>query len=317
MLLRMKPTHILHAKQFDRAQLEQLFTVAEEMEIRDKQSSLSRFLSGKMLATLFYEPSTRTRFSFEAAFQKLGGTILSTENAGLSSSAAKGETLEDVVRVVGQYVDAIIIRHPQEGAIQAASEYSPVPILNAGDGAGEHPTQAMLDLFTMKKECGQIDGLNILFLGDLRYGRTVHSLLQLLSLYQNIHVTLVSPPELSLPQELEALITKRMTVQKAASPERFMEKADVIYATRIQKERVTDPAMYERCKDSYRVDASFLNLLKPSARILHPLPRVNEVDSCCDEDDRAAYFRQVKNGLYLRMALFSSLFEERAARAAL
>ena len=297
--------HILKAEQFtDIKFLEKLFASADELAKADVANKLPQTLAGKIVATLFFEPSTRTRLSFEAAVLKLGGKVISTENGQVALSSTKGESLEDTIKIVGSYSDAIVIRHPEVGSADRAGQVSPVPIINAGDGAGSHPTQALLDLYTMRKELGKIDSIKIAMIGDLLYGRTVHSLLPLLSLYKNITVYLVSPPELKLPAKyrLPGLEFKESDSLDAVLPE-----ADVLYVTRIQKERFPSEADYLKLKGTYVIDAANLAKLKKDAIVMHPLPRVDEIAPEVDSDPRAAYFRQAKNGLYLRMALLQEI----------
>jgi aspartate carbamoyltransferase catalytic subunit len=304
-----KLRHVLSNKQFEDPELlEYLFVSAEQLERDDAARMLDRALQGRILATLFYEPSTRTRFSFESAMQKLGGGLLTQENASDNSSAAKGETIADTIRVVGNYADAIVIRHPKEGTAGEAAAISQVPIINAGDGAGQHPTQALLDLYTIRRETGRLDRLRVVILGDLRYGRTIHSLLPLLTLPPDVTVDLISPESLRLP----ALYADEMRLRGVRFEEResldgVLETADVIYVTRVQRERFETEAAYDAVKDAYRIDAAAAARMKEHAIIMHALPRVNEISPEVDRDSRAAYFRQTKNGLYVRMALLKYL----------
>ncbi len=301
----MKLEHIISTKQFlDTKILDEIFAIADEMEKKDEAGKLPSTLGDKILATLFYEPSTRTRFSFEAAMQKLGGSVISTESASHFSSVTKGESLEDTIRIVGGYSDAIVLRHPEEGSAKRASGVSPVPVINAGDGSGEHPTQALLDLYTISKEFDDINGLEIALVGDLLYGRTIHSLLDLLGLYESIKIYLVSPYELRVPEHYkQELTTRGIQFEETEVLDTILEHIDVLYVTRIQKERFKSEKDYDELKDAYVIDTKTLEKLKKTARILHPLPRVNEISPEIDEDPRAAYFRQAKNGLYIRMAL--------------
>ncbi|MGC9599120.1 MAG: aspartate carbamoyltransferase [Minisyncoccia bacterium] len=301
--------HILSAKQFlDRSLLEKLFRTAGEMEKRDKEGKLSVECAGKIAATIFYEPSTRTRFSFETAMYKLGGNVISAESASEFSSAKKGETLEDTARVVGGYANAIIVRHPEAGAAERMASTSPVPVINAGDGSKEHPTQALLDLYTVQKELGRLDDLVITFVGDLRYSRTVHSTVYLLPLFRNVRVYCVTPPQLRLPDEYVAYLKERkIPVEESADIKAIAGKTDVLSVTRVQKERFSSEAEYDRVKNSYTIDSRVLSVLKKEAIIMHPLPRVNEIAKEVDDDVRAAYFRQTKNGVYVRMALLRSV----------
>lgn len=304
-----KLKHVISTKQFtDRVLLEQLFATAQEMERDDKFRALRDPLRGRILATLFYEPSTRTRFSFEAAMQKLGGGVLTAENARDSSSAIKGETIEDTIRVVSGYADCIAIRHYDEGTAAAVAAISPVPVINAGDGPGEHPTQALTDTYTIKKELGRVGGLRIALVGDLLYGRTIHSLLPLLCLYPEVSIDLVSPGQLRLPAKyIEYLRTQGAKFNESLSLEESIKHADVVYITRVQKERFASEAEYAASKDAYRIDSAVASQLRTEAIIMHALPRVNEIAPEVDSDVRAAYFRQAKNGMYLRMALLQHL----------
>jgi len=292
----------------DRELLQSLFTAAAAMERHDAARTLDLSLRGRILATIFYEPSTRTRLSFEAAMQKLGGSILTAENARENSSAAKGETIADAIRVIGGYADVIVMRHFEEGAARAAAEISPVPLINAGDGAGEHPTQALVDTYTMTKELGGIEGKRIALVGDLLYGRTIHSLLQLLCLYPGVTVDLVAPPNLRLPaQYTETLRSHGVSFRETELLEDVVREADVLYITRVQRERFASLEEYEAIKDSYFVDAAMAERMKTGAVILHALPRVNEIAPEVDANPRAAYFRQARNGLFIRMALLDYL----------
>ncbi|MEO7030102.1 MAG: aspartate carbamoyltransferase [Acidobacteriaceae bacterium] len=304
-----KLRHVVSTKQFvDTGLLERLFAAAEQMERDDKLRSVPALLRGRILATLFYEPSTRTRFSFESAMQKLGGGVLTAENARESSSATKGESIADTIRIVSGYADAIAMRHYDEGAAKLASSFSPVPIINAGDGIGEHPTQALGDIFTIVRELGGVEGINVVLIGDLLNGRTIHSLLPLLSLYKGVKITLVSPPQLRLPAKYKRFLGEKgvsytETVELRAS----LRSADVVYVTRIQKERFISEDEYSKVKDAYVIDAEIAGRLKPKAIIMHALPRVGEISPAVDANYRAAYFRQAKNALYVRMALLAHL----------
>jgi len=304
-----KLKYLISATQFaDRELLEDLFASAAEMERHDSERTLRLSLSGRILATIFYEPSTRTRLSFEAAMQKLGGGILTAENARENSSAAKGESIADAIRVIGGYADVIVMRHFEEGAAKAAAEISPVPLINAGDGAGEHPTQALVDIYTIMKELGGVEGRRIALVGDLLYGRTIHSLLQLLCLYPGVSIDLISPQNLRLPAKyIYYLKQNNVDFRESETLEESIGTADVLYITRVQRERFAVVSEYEAIKDSYFVDVAIAERLKPDAIILHALPRLNEIASAVDNNPRAAYFRQAKNGLYVRMALLDHL----------
>jgi aspartate carbamoyltransferase catalytic subunit len=304
-----KLKHVISARQFDDPEfLLELFESANQMERDDLFRALTDPLRGRILATLFYEPSTRTRFSFEAAMQKLGGGVITAENARDSSSATKGETMSDTIRVVSGYADAIAIRHYEQGTAEAAARISPVPIINAGDGVGEHPTQALADVYTIKKELGRIGGLRIALVGDLLNGRTIHSLLPLLSLYPGVTIDLISPWQLRLPLvHRELLMEKGVVFREGEKLDGAIELADVAYITRVQRERFASQEDYDAVKDAYIVDATMADRLKAEAIIMHALPRVNEISQDVDGNVRAAYFRQAKNALYIRMALLKYL----------
>ncbi len=269
---------------------------------------------GKKLATLFFEPSTRTRLSFEAAMMELGGNVIGFSEAS-SSSASKGESMADTAKILSCYADIMAIRHPKEGAPYVAAKNATIPVINAGDGGHCHPTQTLADLLTIYRENGHFDGLTIGCCGDLKYGRTVHSLLAAMSRYKNVKVVLISPKELQLPEYIkqEVLEKNNMDYVETTSLEEAMPMLDVLYMTRIQRERFDDPAVYERLKDSYILTPDKLVSAKDTMRILHPLPRVNEISVKVDADPRAAYFRQALNGKYMRMALILKLLEEAKA----
>ncbi len=264
----------------------------------------------KKLATLFFEPSTRTRLSFEAAMMELGGNVLGFSEAS-SSSAAKGESVADTIQVVSTYADIIAMRHPKEGAPLVAVQHSEVPIINAGDGGHNHPTQTLTDLLTISKEKGHFDNLTIGFCGDLKFGRTVHSLIAAMSRYQGIKFVLVSPEELKVPSYVKDKYIKPIGIpyEQTTNLEEVMPKLDVLYMTRVQRERFFNEEDYMRLKDSYILTQAKLANAKPDLTILHPLPRVNEISTEVDSDPRAAYFRQAKNGKYIRMALILKLLE--------
>lgn len=265
---------------------------------------------GKKLATLFFEPSTRTRLSFEAAMYELGGHVLGFSDSG-SSSASKGESVSDTVKVVSCYADIIAMRHPKEGAPLVASMKSDVPIINAGDGGHNHPTQTLADLLTIKREKGTFNGLTVGFCGDLKFGRTVHSLLGALSRYENVRFVLISPPELTVPDYLkkELLDRKNLDYIETTDLEGAMPQLDILYMTRVQRERFFNEQDYIRLKDSYILTPEKLTNAKPDMCILHPLPRVNEISVAVDDDPRACYFKQVLNGKFVRMALILKLLE--------
>jgi aspartate carbamoyltransferase catalytic subunit len=304
-----KLKHVISARQFDDPEfLLWLFEQANQMERDDTFRALTDPLRGRILATLFYEPSTRTRFSFESAMQKLGGGVLTAENMRESSSATKGETIGDTIRIVSGYADAIAIRHFEQGTAAEAARISPVPVINAGDGIGEHPTQALTDVYTIKKELGRLTGLRVALVGDLLNGRTIHSLLPLLCLYKGVTIDLVSPWQLRLPlKHREYLMEKCVAFHEGERLEGVIENADVAYITRVQRERFALQEDYDAVKDAYVVDAEMADGLQEHAIIMHALPRVNEIAPEVDQNTRAAYFRQAKNGLYIRMALLKYL----------
>lgn len=261
----------------------------------------SRILSGKILASLFWEPSTRTRLSFEAAMYKLGGDVIGFAHPSVSS-IKKGESLADCIRVVANYADVIVLRHPMEGAAKMAAEFAAIPVINAGSGAKEHPTQALLDLYTILKEKGKIDGLVVGLLGDLRYGRTVHSLAYALSLY-DVTLYLIAHPLLRMRKEVVGDVKNRIDVFEVTEIHEVLPKIDVLYATRIQKERFVDPYEFERVKGAYRITLDTLKAAKNDLIVMHPLPRVDEITAEVDQSPFARYFDQVRNGLLVRMAL--------------
>ena len=292
---------IISVKDFSREEIDYILKIAQAMEpIAAKGSDMLR---GKILATLFFEPSTRTRLSFEAAMHKLGGSTIGFAEAEIAS-VKKGENLADTVRTVENYADVIAVRHPLEGAARLAAEFAKVPIINGGSGAEEHPTQALLDLYTILKEKGKIDGLKIALLGDLRYGRTVHSLAYALSLY-NIELYLVSPESLKMRREVIQTIKEKIPVTEKTSIEKIVSLVDVLYVTRIQKERFPDPAEYIKVKGSHRIDMKTLSEAKEDLIILHPLPRIDEIAAEVDNTPYARYFQQVWNGIVVRMALLA------------
>jgi aspartate carbamoyltransferase catalytic subunit len=303
--------HVITAQQFNRTNLRELFREADFMEklCRDGNCDL---LHGKLMGSVFYEPSTRTRFCFEAAMLRMGGSVITTENAAQFSSAAKGESLEDTVRTVGQFVDVTIFRHVEAGAALKASKKSPVPLINAGDGPGQHPTQALLDLYTIQREIGHIDGITVSLVGDLLYGRAVHSLAYLLGKYKIERVYLVAPTVVRMKPDLKAYLkrhnvpyTETQNLMKAASA------SDIIYSTRIQRERFGENTdLADQTMGQFKINNAVMDVMKPEARLMHPFPRNEEggeIDTEVDDDPRAAYFRQIRNGLYVRMALLKML----------
>ena len=298
---------ILSVQQFDRDMLRYIFARSREMREMVQRVGEVDLLRGRVLTALFYEPSTRTSSSFIAAMERLGGAVIPITQGVQFSSVSKGETLADTVRTLEQYSDAIVLRHPQIGSAKLAADYAGVPVINAGDGAGEHPTQALLDLFTIREELGRIDGLRVAMVGDLRNGRTVHSLTKLL-LHFDISLRFVSPEILRLPlnimnQVIDAGVDGRETHDVAD----VIEDVDVLYVTRVQKERFADLAQYEEVKDQYEITPELMARAKEDMIIMHPLPRVGEIHYAVDDDPRAAYFRQVQNGMYVRMALLAAV----------
>jgi aspartate carbamoyltransferase catalytic subunit len=302
----MKLHHVIEAQQFDLPTMTRLFEVAEEMERVVARGGITDY-QNRIMATLFYEPSTRTRFSFETAMHRLGGHVISTENAAEFSSVAKGETLEDTIRILNGYADVIVIRHKEVGSAKRAAVVSRVPVINAGDGAGQHPTQALLDLYTIRKDIGAIDGLRIAMVGDLAQGRTVRSLTYLLSKFQGVKIYFVAPPLLKMKDDiLEHLRERNVSWIEETALDKVLPEVDVVYQTRVQKERFGDRiADYEKCRGVYIISADSLRLMKQKSIIMHPLPRLEEITMEVDADPRAAYFRQAQNGLYVRMALLT------------
>jgi aspartate carbamoyltransferase len=295
---------ILSVKQFNRYDLDYIFAVAHEM--REMVSRVGSFdlLKGKILANLFYEPSTRTSSSFTSAMERLGGSVIPI-NEVRYSSVAKGESLPDTVRTLDCYADIIVLRHPEIGAAALASKYARKPIINAGDGVGEHPTQALLDLFTIVEELDEVDGLTITMLGDLKYGRTVHSLARLLSLY-NVKIHYVSPGILRMPPEIMSELQEKDILQaEHENLDEIMPETDVLYVTRVQKERFEDLTEYENVKDAFVITPETMGRAKDRMIVMHPLPRVGEISMEVDDDPRAAYFRQMEFGMYVRMALLA------------
>ncbi len=301
--MKFKGHHIISMTSFSRDMIDTILETAERMEPIALGKQRSDMLIGKVLAVLFFEPSTRTRMSFETAMYRLGGDVLNLGSID-ATSIAKGETLADTIRVVDGYADAIVLRHPKEGAARLASEFSAVPVLNAGDGAGHHPTQTLLDLYTIKRE-SHLEGLKIALAGDLKYGRTVHSLCYALSLY-GAEITLISPMELRMPEEIISDLEKRgAKVTEEDSIESAINDVDVLYMTRIQKERFLDPAEYEKVANRLKITPELLADAKPELKILHPLPRVNEIHPGVDGTPHACYFRQAFYGVPVRMALLA------------
>ncbi|BBI31142.1 aspartate carbamoyltransferase [Cohnella abietis] len=295
--------HVLGAKQFAKEELEQLFDEAQAMEGIVARGGDRRH-EGRIMTTLFFEASTRTRLSFESAMHRLGGSVIGTENAAQFSSAIKGETLEDTIRIISGYSDVFVMRHTEIGAAQRAAKVSGIPVINAGDGAGEHPTQALLDAYTIRKEFGKIDGLKIAMVGDLAYGRTVHSLSYILANYQDVMIYYISPDNVRIPDNVKKYLDEKgIRYQETNDLDSVAGTIDVLYQTRIQKERFPSLEEYEKASGQFIVDAELLSRMRKDTIVLHPLPRAGEITEEVDSDPRAAYFRQAVNGLYIRMAL--------------
>jgi aspartate carbamoyltransferase catalytic subunit len=297
--------HIIESQQFDRKTIETLFQTADTLQNRKTLP-----MKGKILASLFYEPSTRTRLSFESAMIRLGGNVITTENAREFSSTAKGETLEDTIRVVNHYADVIVLRHYKTGASKRAAAVSRVPVINAGDGTGQHPTQALLDLYTIQKELGRIDGIKIAFVGDLKNGRTVRSLAYLLTRYKDVQINLVSPSELRLGQDIkDSLKQHHIQYQEMERWDSVIKKIDVLYQTRIQKERFKSTKEYSKFKGIYVLTLLDTKKMKPGSIVMHSLPRVDEITPEVDQSPKAVYFKQAHYGVIVRMALLRLLLE--------
>jgi len=295
---------VISVNQFNREDLEYIFAVSHEMRSMVERVGTFDLLKGKILANLFYEPSTRTSSSFTAAMERLGGSVIPI-NEVKYSSVTKGETLADTVRTLECYADVIVLRHPETGSAVIAANAARKPVINAGDGVGEHPTQALLDALTIREELGHLDGLTVTMLGDLKYGRTVHSLARLLSLYK-VRLNYVSPELLRMPAEIIGeLNSKKMEQVEHANLDAVLPETDVLYVTRVQKERFEDPAEYEKVKSAYVINAAGMQAAKARMIVMHPLPRVTEISMDFDTDPRAAYFRQMEYGLYVRMALLA------------
>lgn len=296
--------HVLSSDQYTRESLEEVFDLAEK--IRTNPKEYAHKLDDKIVAIMFYEPSTRTRLSFETAALKLGAKIITTENAGEFSSAAKGETIEDTVQVIAGYADALVIRHRSVTSATDAASVNKIPVLNAGSGKGEHPTQALLDLYTIKREKGKIDGMKVAILGDLLYGRTIHSLLKLLSLYDNIEIYGLSKGIFELPQEyIDLLKSRGIEYKKCNDISELPKNIDIIYQTRIQTERFEGNFK----KEEFIIDKKVLDTFSDHTILMHPLPRVLEISTDVDDDPRACYFKQAHNGLYVRMALLLQVLD--------
>ena len=300
--------HMLNPLDFSLEETDNLLELAADIE-KDR-SRYAHVCDGKKLATLFYEPSTRTRLSFEAAMLNLGGSVLGFASAD-SSSATKGESVSDTIRVISCYADICAMRHPKEGAAYVASTKSSIPVINAGDGGHQHPTQTLTDLYTIRSLKGRLSNMTVGLCGDLKFGRTVHSLINALSRYEGIRFILISPPELKVPDYIKesVLDAKNIEYRETTSLDDAIADLDILYMTRVQKERFFNEEDYIRMKDCYILDKEKMKLAKPDMYVLHPLPRVNEISVEVDDDPRAAYFKQVQNGVYVRMALIMTLLE--------
>ena len=299
--------HLMSPLDFSCEELEKLFVLADD--IKNNKEKYAHMCNGKILATCFYEPSTRTRLSFESAMIRLGGQVIGFSDAG-SSSAAKGESVSDTIRVISGYADICAMRHPKEGAPMVAMEKSLIPVINAGDGGHQHPTQTLTDLLTIRSMKGRLDGFTIGLCGDLKFGRTVHSLINALVRYDNIRFIFISPDELRIPDYIiEMLKAKNIPFEEVTKLEDVMPQLDLLYMTRVQKERFFNEEDYIRLKDFYILDTAKMELAKKDMLVLHPLPRVNEISVEVDNDPRAAYFDQAQYGVYVRMALILTLLE--------
>ena len=298
-------TDVVSISDFSRKDIEAVLSKAAEME-KMNSARKKKILAGKTVASLFFEPSTRTRLSFETAVQNTGGKVIGFSDEKVTSTK-KGETLSDTIRMVSGYADMIVMRHHIEGAATRAAEISRRPVINAGDGANQHPTQTLLDLYTIKKEFGKIDGLSIGVLGDLKYGRTVHSLAYALALFRDVKLYCIAPESLKMPQYIIDDVKGRLEVKETDKLEKFLPQLDVLYSTRIQQERFPDPVEYEKVKNIYVLDKGILRHVKKNFRIMHPLPRINEISSDIDNTEAALYFEQASNGVPVREAILSLL----------
>ena len=300
--------HLIDPLDFSKKEVLNLLGLADD--IASDRFRYGEVCRGKKLATLFYEPSTRTRLSFEAAMLNLGGSVLGFSSAD-SSSASKGESVADTIRVISGYADICAMRHPKEGAPLVASRFSRIPVINAGDGGHQHPTQTLTDLMTIRRRCGRLDNLTIGLCGDLKFGRTVHSLIKSLARFEGIRFIMISPEELKIPDYIreEVLRAKGIPFEEVETMEEVMPRLDILYMTRVQRERFFNEEDYIRLKDTYILDEEKLRLASPNLSVLHPLPRVNEIAGEVDDDPRAAYFEQAQNGVYVRMALIMKLLE--------
>lgn len=299
----MSKKSLISITDFSKEEYLKIMDLSEAFEANPSQS----LLKGKVIATLFFEPSTRTRLSFETAINRLGGKIIGFSDSN-SSSVSKGETLHDTIRMVSNYADMIIMRHPLEGSARYAAEVSSVPVINAGDGANQHPSQTLLDMYSIRKTQGRLDDINLFLVGDLKYGRTVHSLLMAMSQFRNPIFNFVAPPELAMPDEYKLFLSQKgIRYFEHLEFNDIINQADIIYMTRVQKERFIDPVEYEKVKNVYILRNEMLSGTKPTVKILHPLPRINEIHTDVDNNPKAYYFDQAKNGVFTRMAIISHL----------
>jgi aspartate carbamoyltransferase catalytic subunit len=299
----MNSKSLISITDFTKEEYLKIMRLAEDFEANPNQ----KLLQGKVIATLFFEPSTRTRLSFETAINRLGGKIIGFSDSS-SSSVSKGETLHDTIKMVSNYADMIIMRHPLEGSARYASEVSAVPIINAGDGANQHPSQTLLDMYSIIKTQGSLDNINLFLVGDLKYGRTVHSLLMAMLQFENPIFNFIAPPELAMPNEYKILLaSKGIRFFEHTEFTDIINAADIIYMTRVQKERFVDPVEYEKVKNIYILRNEMLKNTKENMKILHPLPRINEIHTDVDSNPKAYYFTQAKNGVYTRMAIIAHL----------
>lgn len=297
----MKKKDLISITDYTKEEYLRIMELAADFE----QNPNQKLLEGKVVATLFFEPSTRTRLSFETAINRLGGRIIGFSDAG-SSSVSKGESLHDTIRMVSNYADLIVMRHPLEGSARYAAQVSKVPVINAGDGANQHPTQTLLDMYSILKTQGRLENLNIFMVGDLKYGRTVHSLLQAISHFDNPIFNFIAPEELQMPQEYKIFLREKgIRYFEHREFNEIISEADIVYMTRVQKERFSDPMEYEQVKNVYILRNEMLKNTKPTMKILHPLPRVNEIHTDVDQNDKAYYFDQARNGVFAREAIIA------------
>ena len=299
----MSQKSLISITDFSKEEYLKIMDLSRKFEANPSQS----LLKGKVIATLFFEPSTRTRLSFETAISRLGGKIIGFSDSN-SSSVSKGETLHDTIKMVSNYADMIIMRHPLEGSARYASEVADVPVINAGDGANQHPSQTLLDMYSIMKTQGRLDDINLFLVGDLKYGRTVHSLLMAMSQFNNPIFNFVAPPELAMPDEYKLYLSQKgIRYFEHLEFNDIINQADIIYMTRVQKERFIDPVEYEKVKNVYILRNEMLSNTKPTVKILHPLPRINEIHTNVDSNPKAYYFTQARNGVFTRMAIISHL----------